>query len=442
MSVKVNKSPGLNRLKTLTRFVRQCNREIHVIAKTLPKIPTLKDIALANDKLALALIILVEKQNGLLYRTTESTYDQCQDFLLGNGQSRRVSRDAAAYVDDVLYNRLDLAPGKSLTNMHYLLLAILRLGPSDEGWPQANMERNEAQITQASLSNSFIRIKHLLKNIINNLGSHYSKALVRCRAQQGSVKLSCLEQMCEVPEEVNLADILCSIMTIPIIPPAHLPLHANDGSEHIKKYFSCLISVIRSLDRRYATLRGLGLSPRQYLNFQALSDGDLRQLSQLKRQAHELIKEEDKFNESKIQKAWEQAFNIVKGEHKHLAHCESFRHFYYSHVGETLMGLSLVQEDQYDQETENDQVSLIMKILFHLQEKHPKLLDNPTFYFFTEAYIHDRDDIEVIEDKKFLEHATRHSFWKEQLATHKALDELEKRRQNLIPLIEEEVSKL
>jgi len=220
---------------------------------------------------------------------------------------------------DVLGRRLTLAykQKEKPTNMHKLMIAYYQQAKNPI-WHKSSIKRG---FYQEKITNDFFKpLGILLKQQREKLAENYSSISQERHCKFGAYWFINGDTYIEVVEELSLFDVFNLI-----------PL----GGLNAKTSPPIFTSVIESLNERYGFLRSCGLPPSIWLTC-PISNGNLKDLKQLRIQANLLIQEGGK---NTI--AYEKAFIKLQAQNKKFIGFVSFNEFCQSHLGQITLHLKL-----------------------------------------------------------------------------------------------------
>ena len=272
-----------------------------------------------QDRLYLGLLLTLSRKvyvNKLLFRDFGADSDeQWYSLPMPDGSEARVHEQSVTYLQQVLgrkprlARRLQHEPG----NMHLLLGAICRFGPSEKGWMETEVKRDPNQ-TQSDIAEDFrVPLARTLASLCKSQGTDYSPESARRREQYGPLWLVRPPCAAEVPEEISLFEIAEAV-----------PVPLSNSFTSDADVQRLLARVMDSLNERYMLLRGCGLNPTYWHDRDEPSIARLRELKRLRQDADELLR---LGVESSNVDAYQRSFNELKGGAKSFGGFSSFDDF-------------------------------------------------------------------------------------------------------------------
>lgn len=276
----------------------------------------------------------------LIIRLSRSPYPQqllFQNFsaddkepvkLNGHPDTSTIRPESLTYVTQVMVlKRLQIAPVlmEKPGNMHLLLKQLLDASSESSLWNGATiLRRKEYDKTD----NKNDQVSRKLKEICASLGAEYSENSARRREEFGPLWMITENQAEELPEEMTLCQTLSAVQ---------YPLTKNwRNHKEAQKLFS---RVMVALNERYKLLRSCGLDPEKWIDRGELVTNKLNALAELRRLSRALVGQEvaDEKKAYEKDKAYEKAFETLKGKKKNFAGYTSFLAFQGSDVGADMM---------------------------------------------------------------------------------------------------------
>jgi hypothetical protein len=302
----------------------------------------LKDIFGAShfeqDRLYLGLLLTLSRKtyvSKLLYRDYSIDREtQWYSLPMPDGSEVKVHEQSVAYLQHVLSRKPKLArrlqhePG----NMHLLLGALCRFGPTDKGWASAEVKRDQQLEKFDQAPDFYIPLGRTLATLCKSLGTDYSPESTRRREQYGPLWL--IRDLCtaEVPEEMSLFDVA---EAVPV------PLDGTFTSD--PELQRLIVRVMDALNERYMLLRACGLNPGYWHDRDEPSIARLREMKRLRQAADELLRLG--IEESNAQ-AYRRTFNDLKGGAKAFAGFASFDDFASDETGMSMLRYTAVSLDE------------------------------------------------------------------------------------------------
>jgi hypothetical protein len=191
------------------------------------------------------------------------------------GREFRIYDEANNYLYRVLHRRLRLIQQlkEQPTNMHLLLQALCRFGPTGQGWAQATILRDPSRSKNLGDNALFRCVAKALRQVRQHLRSDSSdRALLqRRRLEFGPLWLVVGDLAVEAPEELSLFEMLNAV-------PTPLPPAFAEDAEVQKR----LRRVLEALNERYGLLRSCGLDPDSGLDCDDPSINVLKEIKELR----------------------------------------------------------------------------------------------------------------------------------------------------------------
>lgn len=309
----------------------------------------LTQATLNRDHLAVRILLTLSQKlyvNELLFR----------DFNLDKEEiwyKDKIHQQSVIYLETVLMRRLTLANNlkESPTNMHILYEALCQFGTPEHAWKSAQIQRDNNRGPNCEDNLWFRSVAKQLSAQCQKLGNHFSDISQRRRAQYGPLWLLLADCRVEVPEELALLfDVLEA-----------LPIPLQSDFVNNPKLQGTLNRVLESLNERYMLLRSCGLNPEDWMDCQALSINNLKDMKQLRKTVTgKLATGEERHLEAT---AYQRAFKQLQGEQKKFAGCTHFEEFAASEWGRGMLNYlsvslnSTCHEDADDEETLQDKLA-------------------------------------------------------------------------------------